>query len=153
MKYSSLNDIQKNLTADILSKATQSDILRQIVAQTESKNVDKYVYQAYKAQEYDNRGLSGGLADPDNVELVSAGSNGVSVKLIYENTTEGVDTLQGEDLADTIIEGKAENFANPNGKWANKRDFITPTIEELKQGNDLRSGLIDLLRQSGYQVK
>jgi len=153
MKYNSLNDIQKNLAYDILNKATQSDTLRQIIAQKESKNVEKHVYQAYKAKEYDNRGLSGGLADPDNVELVSAGSNGVGVKLVYENTTEGVDTLRGEELADTIIEGKAENFANPNGDWAESRDFITPTIEELKQGNDLRNGLIDLLRQSGYQVK
>jgi hypothetical protein len=153
MKHESLASLEKALTQDILNAVGSNDQLRKLIGQEESQKVQSEVYDKNEPSRYKRRGLADGLADPDNIERTSISSNGNKIQLIYENTTEGVDTLKGKELADTIEEGLLENWSNPNGIWSSPRPFIEPTIESLKNDNKLRDELVSILKKAGMDVK
>lgn len=153
MKFNNLNSLEKALTGIVLDAVGSDDQLRKIIGQEESKKVESEVYNKYNPVAYKRRGLTDGLADPDNIERTGIASSGNKIQLIYENTTEGADTLKGEELTDTIEEGIKDNWANPDGVWSEPRPFIEPTIDSLRNDNKLRNGLVSILKRSGLDVK
>lgn len=153
MRYNDLKSMEKALTQQILSDTGKNDKLQKIIAKTVSNKAQTEVYDKFTPYYYQRRGIKGGLADPDNVERTSIGSSGNQIKLVYENTTEGVDTLQEQSLTDVIEEGRKEAWSNPEGVWSLPRPFIEPAIQELKDSDVLRNELVSILRESGLDVK
>lgn len=154
MKFNNLEEIQAKFANDFVNIVGSQDDLRRVVGNKVSKKVMTEVYDKNSNPvSYKRRGVDDGLADPDNVELTSLQTNGQAVYIAYENLTEGVDTLTGEYLTDTIEEGISDNWNNPNGVWSRPRPFIEPAIEELKSETEVRDALVVMLRNSGYDAK
>jgi len=154
MKVHSLDELQKELSKDLMGVIDAQDLLQQVIGNKVSSKAKTEVYDKHpNPVSYRRRGVNGGLADPDNVERTSLQTNGTHIQAIYENTAEGVDTLKGQELTDTIEEGISGNWSNPDGVWAEPRPFIEPAVEELQSESELRSSLVTMLRQSGYSVK
>lgn len=153
IKVHSLDELQFEFSKGLVDVIGQQDLLREVIGDKVSSKVKSEVYDKHNPSHYKRRGIDDGLADPDNVERTSLQTNGTHIQAIYENTTEGVDTLIGQELTQTIEEGIKGNWSNPNGEWAEPRPFIEPAVEELKSESELRSTLVKMLRQSGYSVK
>lgn len=153
MQYSDLKSMEKALTQQILKDTGKNDKLQKVVAKEVSDKAQTEVYDKFTPYYYQRRGKRGGLADPENVERTFIGMSGNKIKLVYENTTEGVDTLQEQSLTDVIEEGQREAWSNPEGVWSLPRPFIEPAIQELKDSDVLRNELVSILRESGLDVK
>lgn len=153
MKANSLEELAKLLEPQLFDIIGADDTLRQLIGHSVSNSVEQNVYPMHTPQQYKRRGVNGGLADPDNVVRTGIGKANSKIQMIYENITEGVDTLKGEELTDTIEEGIRENWTNPNGAWSEPRPFIEPAIEELKGSNKLNNQLRTILKQSGLDIK
>lgn len=153
MRANNLRELERQLAPQLLDAIGADDSLRQLVANTVSKHVQSDVYTPYEPAEYKRRGIDGGLADPDNVERTGISASNSSIYLRYENITEGVDSLKGKEITDTIEEGIRENWMNPDGVWSLPRPFIEPATEELKNSNKLRNQLVTVLRSAGLDVK
>lgn len=153
MQYSDLKSLEKALTQQLTQDIGSNDKFQKAIGKKVSDSALTEVYDKFTPYYYQRRGKKGGLADPENVERMSIESSGNQIKLVYENTTEGVDTLQGQSLTDVIEEGKKDAWANPAGVWSDPRPFIEPAIQDLQDSNVLRNELVSILRESGLDVK
>lgn len=158
MQFTDLASIEKFLMRELGNDLGNNDQLQKpigkVVSSKVSDSVQSEVYSKYpRPRFYERRGLNGGLADPDNVERVSFEIGSNAIKLVYENTTEGADTLKGESLTEVIEEGIKDAWANPNGVWSEPRPFIEPAIKDLKESNLLRKELVNVLKDAGFEVK
>ena len=143
--------LQKN-TAQALAKSAE---VERIMAEVMSQAVVDVVYGSYTPTQYERRMDDGGLSDPRNMGITDFGvnSNG-DVFITFENLTEGEDSLQGKYITDTIVEGKKENWNNPNGEWSEPRDFIAETAKRLRDNpSELINAFKNGLKAKGMQVR
>jgi len=134
------------------SQRSQKSNVRKTVGDTVSRNVESEVYAKYSPQEYERRGKNGGLADERNVEVVSVQSSGNTTQVLLENLTEGVDSLKGIPISDTIENTVPSSWYNPDGEWVNGRPFIDKSASELDSGSELRTALIKDLKLQNLDV-
>lgn len=152
MKAQNLDDLAKQLAKLLPDIVVGNEDIMKVIAKTESDSVYENVYDKYTPTKYQRRGAKGGLADPDNMNLTYVQSGNFGVYMEFENRTKGVDTMKDKDIADTIIEGIEENWEQP-GEWSKPRDFITPAIEKLKEGTELRQAVVNSLKKNGLDAK
>lgn len=153
MQFKNLADMQKGLISIIQDALVTTDDVRSEVARVESKAVEEYVYAKYTPEQYRRRGLNGGLSDPDNLELMEEGNNGKTIRLAFENTTMGNDSMEGEYISDGIETGEGMDWENSDGEWSNPRPFLIHATEELKSNDNLRQSVIKSLKSKKLNAK
>lgn len=154
-QFKSLAEIQAYIQRNTHQVLRGSAQLERVLADTMSKAVVDTVYAVYDPKDYIRRENNYGLSDPRNmiVSDVLIESNG-QVRLIFENITEGNDTLVDDMLVDTIEEGIWDNWMAPNTPYADSRKFVEETANRIKQNpseviNAIKAGLRDV----GMRVK
>lgn len=152
MQFKNLADMQKGLISIIQDALVTTDDVRSEVARVESKAVEEYVYAKYTPEQYRRRGLNGGLSDPDNLELTEDGNNGKTIRLAFENTTMGNDSMEGEYIADGIETGEGMDWEK-EGEWSNPRPFLNHATEMLKSNDNLRQSVIKSLKSKNISAK
>lgn len=152
MQFKNLADMQKGLISIIQDALVTTDDVRSEVARVESKAVEEYVYAKYTPEQYRRRGLNGGLSDPDNLELMEDGNNGKTIRLAFENTTMGNDSMEGEYISDDMENGTMD-WENSDGAWNTPRPFLKHATEELKSNDNLRQSVIKSLKSKKLNVK
>lgn len=153
-KFKNFDTMEAYLKKDIYNILFKSMDIERVLAETMAQSVSEIVYDAYEPTKYNRRFDNGGLADTRNMQITSVYLEGDAIKLTFENLTEGNDSMKGELITPTIVEGIEENWANPDGKWSWERDFISDTVNRLR-GNptDLLNAFRTALIKRGFQVK
>lgn len=157
-QFKSLAAIQAHLEKTMLETMNRSAQIERVLANEMSDAVRKIVYDAYEPEEYVRREEDGGLADERNMSITNVSVINKGVQLIFENLTQGQthqlpiydrdrDSLDGQFITDTIVEGLKSNWCVPGGEFSEPRDFVAETIRRLKENptdlsNAIRSGLI-----------
>lgn len=148
-----LKDLESYLLKQVKRSLIVNDDVRHAVGKKVSEKVDSEVYDKYSPTSYKRRGHNDGLADERNVEMTGVSSSNNKIQLVYENLTEGNDSMKGQFISDGINDGDEDMWNNPNGDWSKPRPFIGKAINELQNGNELRSALKSSLQKSGLEVK
>lgn len=94
---------------------------------------DERVYNSYSPFEYERRGSTGGLADPNNIQVSEHKVNSVS-SFVLENITKGNgwDNWNGK-LINDLIEG-ADGFAGNPANGMPARPYTEEAVANLKSG-------------------
>lgn len=137
-----------------------SSNLQDVMAETMQEVIVKNVYGGYDPKNPDTRrGNDDGFSDVDNMQFTSVDVSNGKVSYIFENTTEGKDSLKGQELADTFEEGIKGNWYNPNltddkGRVvSDARSFIEDTTKELLESGKLVEALKKDLSRLGIKIK
>ena len=169
-KFKDLASLEAYLQKNIHHVMNRSAELERVLASTMSNAVYDVVYKAYTPEVYQRRGdedgsgVGGGLADERNMYITSVEVVDGSVRLVFENLTQGnedfipiygqpQDSLHGKFITDTIVEGIAANWYE-TGEWSNPRDFVGETAKRLRDSpaelvQAIKNGLI----AKGFSVK
>lgn len=131
-QFKNLNQLAKFIKDTVPSKILSEKKVENLLRNELRKSIIDVVYNAYEPEKYDRRKSDGGLADPRLMQIVDALVDGDTFKIVFQSIAEGNDTLKGEYLSETIIEGIKENWENPNGEWSEPRDFISAMYANIK---------------------
>lgn len=154
-QFKNLTEIQKYLEQNAMEVLRGSMALERVLADEMSSAVMTEVYNAYPhPPTYERRGNAGGLADVRNMVISDVIIVGNSVKLIFENLTEGNDSMEGLYITDTIEEGIKASWDTPRSPYADARPFVAETTRRLKENptgmiNAIKSGL----RERGMRIR
>ena len=151
-KFKTLDALQAYLEKNVHHVMNRSAELERVLSDEMSQAVWDVVYAGYISppeveNPYERRMDDGGLSDVRNMEIVSVTVENGKIRLLFENTAQGNDSMSGKFISDTIIEGIKENWSNPNGSWTDPRDYVSETVRRLKENpeelaNAIREGLI-----------
>lgn len=138
-----------------------SSNLQDAMAETMQEVIIKNVYDAYTPDNPNaRRGNNEGFADMDNMEFTSVDVSNGAVRLVFENITEGKDSMKGQEMTDSFEQGIKGDWVNPNATDAqgrvvsDARPFIDSTAEQLnKDKGKLVDALKKDLRKLGFEVK
>ena len=146
-----LNELEKFIKKNIPNQIIKEGKVELALKIAMREAVQKVVYDAYQPQVYSRRGDNGGLLDVDVMRITDAFVSGDAFNIIFQNVATGSDTLSGELLAPTIINGIEENWQR-TGVWSQPRDFITDTVNRLLNSNVLKVAIEDAFRKCGFKV-
>lgn len=153
-KFNNYADLDAYLQNVVAKEMARSADVERIVAEAISQAVVDVVYGSYQPNQYDRRMDEDGLSDPRNIMMTDFFVDSGNVSIIYENLTEGNDSMSGKFIADTIVEGIQGNWNNPNGVWSEPRDFMSEAIESLRQNpSELITAIKSALSAKGFQFK
>lgn len=130
-KFKDLNSLEAYLQKNIHQVLNRSGELERVLTEAMVQSVYDIVYSAYQPEGYERRMEEDGLADPRNASITSVTIEDGVVKLVFENLTQGQDSLKGQFTTDTIVEGIESNW-NATGEWSEPRDFISETTRKLQ---------------------
>lgn len=154
-KFKDLDSLLAYLQTNTAQALAKSAEVERIMAEVMVQSVIDVVYGSYTPTQYERRMDDGGLSDPRNMGITDYGIDGNgNVFIRFENLTEGEDSLQGKYITDTIVEGRKEDWNNPNGEWSEPRDFIAETAKRLRDNpteliNAFKSGL----KSKGFSIR
>lgn len=153
-KFKDLNSLEAYLQKNIHQVMNRSAELERVLAETMSSSVFDVVYKAYEPQSYERRGDDGGLSDTRNMEIISVDVVNGGVQLVFENLTEGADSMSGKFITDTIVEGIKENWNHPGSPYSDPRDFVAETVRRLQANpTELVQAIKNGLTTKGFNVK
>ncbi len=120
--------------------------------------VYRYVYEAYTPMEYSRRQDNDGLSDRDNMYMAYPYINTQGkIQIDFYNNTTGSDPDNENKYTSDLIEfGKDSDIAwnNPNGPWANPREFKQEMTEKIKSNpSQLLDAVKAALKDSGFAVR
>lgn len=156
----SLKDLEGMIKSKIANELYFSSNLQDVVAEKMHDNIIENVYNAFEPKEYERRGNSDGFSDMNNMQFTSSEVVGNTVHFTFENTTEGNDSMSGEELAEMFETGDRSSWDNPHvmdgyGRInSSPRPFIQSTIDDLNQNKaELVNALKKDLKNLGFDVK
>lgn len=148
--YSSLTELFASLQQSI--NETMVDEVATVVKETMQAEVQNTVYSVYNPKVYERRYDQGGLIDEENyhAELVADGTVAITNDTSINEVYGGDDSMS---LTEQIIEGKGYNYGNGSEPYAQPRDFIDATKEDLIQTGAHVEALKVGLSKRGFEVK
>ena len=152
-RVKNLAELEQYLKSTIPNAVSGNSIIREVVAQKMQYAVEDVVYEHHEPEQYERREDDGGLSDMDNMQITNIRNVGKGVLLEVSNLTMGADSLTGEYLTPTIVQGIKSNWDDPNGPWSEKRDFLSQTVEYLEDDDDLREAYARTLRSIGLNAR
>lgn len=159
IKIKSLKDLEGMLQNKIANDLFFSSNVQDQIAETMHEKIISNVYNAFTPSEYERRGSDDGFSDMNNMQFTSVDVSNGNVRFVFENTTEGNDSMSGQELTDMFETGKGK-WDNPNvvdnqGRInSSPRPFIDDTISELNQNKaQLQEALKKDLAKLGFKVK
>lgn len=163
--FKNLTQIQRHLEKNVHEIMNRSAELERVLADAMSQAVWDVVYAGNEPAVYQNRRDDGGLSDTRNMSITSVTVENNKVKLTFENLTQGnedfiplyghpQDSLHGNFISDTIVEGIKSNWIRQDGNWTDPRDFVSETINKLKSNPDeLARAIKNGMAAKGMKVK
>ena len=153
--------LEKFLANKMANELYFSSNLQDATAEVMQENIIENVYDAYSPQNPSaRRGNDDGFSDMNNMEFTSVDVRGGKVEFVFENITEGGDSMKGNEMAETFEKGIRESWVNPNATdnqgrvVSDARPFIQPTIDELNASKGkLADALKKDLRNLGFKVR
>ena len=148
--YSSLTELFASLQQSI--NETMVDEVATVAKETMQAEVQNTVYSVYNPKMYERRYDQGGLIDEENyhAELVADGTVAITNDTPINEVYGGDDSMS---LTEQIIEGKGYNYGNGSEPYAQPRDFISATEEDLiKTGAHVEALKVGLSKR-GFEVK
>ncbi|HLG28297.1 MAG TPA: hypothetical protein VI423_10970 [Paenisporosarcina sp.] len=139
----------------ILSKDAS---IERILAETMSQAVWDIVYAGYISppnvkDPYERRGDESGLSDIRNYFITDFFVKDGKVSIIFENLTEGTDSMKGKFIGDMIEYGIKDLWNNSNGAWSEPRPFSQETADRLNANpTELLGALKTALQARGFTV-
>lgn len=159
IKIKSLKDLEGMLQNKIANDLFFSSNVQDRIAETMHEKIISNVYNVFTPTEYERRGNDDGFSDMNNMQFTSVDVSNGAVRFVFENTTEGNDSMSGQELTDMFETGKGK-WDNPNvvdnqGRVNSApRPFIDDTISELNQNKtQLQDALKKDLAKLGFKVK
>jgi hypothetical protein len=154
--FNNLDELELYLQKNIHEILNKDVSIERILAETMSQAVVDVVYAAYDPISYERRGDESGLSDIRNMVISSVSLVGNQISLIFENLTEGADSLKGEFIGDLIEYGEGYNgkhWNNPNSPYADARPFAEETANRLRENpTELLNALKVSLQARGFTV-
>lgn len=168
-RFTNLNQIQRYIEDNV--SILKSKELEKLLAKEMSKAVHEVVYKQYTPKVYERREDSGGLSDTRNMHITSVKIVNGKVQLLFENLTMGqnnfipiyeynVDSLNGEFITDTIVDGIRDNWYHPDSTddmgrvVSERRDFIDATIKNIKNNpKPLIDAIKECYKRLGFKIK
>lgn len=150
-QFKSLKEIEEYMTSKkVRNLVFRDEGIRQVLAHEMSEAVKDVVYANYTPKKYERRGdENGGLSAQENMHVTNVEIFIGDIVVFFENLTMGqrhkkpiyderIDSLDGQFITDTIVEGIENNWYYPEetdkfGRVpSDPRDFITETINNIK---------------------
>ncbi|WP_341323362.1 hypothetical protein NSQ62_07780 [Solibacillus sp. FSL H8-0523] len=154
-KFTKYDDLEKYLTMlfpEILGRSRQ---VESVIIMAMSQAVYDVVYGAFETEEYVRREHDGGLSDIQNMGITDFGINeNGEAYVIFENLTEGQDTLKNKLITDTIVDGIKNNWKTRPGPWTEERDFIGEAARAIRENpTELLDAFKNALVENGFIIK
>ena len=153
-------DLEGFIANQIANNLFFSSNLQDKTAEIMQENIIKNVYDKFTPEEYERRGNDEGFSDMDNMEFTSVNIENGNVRFVFENTTEGNDSMDGRELTDMFESGDKSAWDNPNVRDnqgrinSDPRPFIQSTMDDM---NARKSELVDAVKKDmrglGFNVK
>lgn len=139
-------DLQKKINESLVEDVAP------VVKSIMGDEVQNTVYSVYQPKMYERRFNDGGLLDEENyhAELIENGTVAIT------NDTPINDIYGGDDsmsLTQQVIEGVGYTYGNGTEPYAQPRDFMEATREDLHQTNAHVEALKTGLKKRGFEVK
>ena len=149
-QFKSLKEIEEYMKShEIRNRVFRDEGIRQVLAHEMSEAVHDVVYANYTPKSYQRRKDAGGLSSQANMYVTHVEIFIGDIVVFFENLTMGqrhdlpiydepIDSLDGQFITDTIVEGIKNNWYYPEEKDkfdripSVPRDFITETIKNIK---------------------
>ena len=157
--FRNLKELEKYLKDTIPNQIVKDGKVESLLKTSMRQAVQEVVYDVYTPKgsptrpPYQRRGANGGLLDERTMQITDVLMDGKNFKMIFENLTQGNDTLSGDFLVDTIEQGLEENWQK-TGVWSKPRPFVATTMERIKSNP---APLIEAIKSSfikqGFKVK
>lgn len=149
--FNSLAELELYLQKNVQSILSKDASIIRVLSETMSQAVVDVVYAAYAPEQYDRRMDEGGLSDIRNMVVSDYGIKDGNVFLIFENLTEGEDSMRGKFIGDMIEYGIEDLWNNPNGVWSEPRPFSQETANRINADpSELLSALKTALEARGF---
>ena len=152
-QFRNLKELEKYIINNIPEKIMQSRDVENLLKKEMHQAVYDIVYAFYEPKTYERRADNGGLSDMRTMEITDAIVKGKTFTMIFQNLAEGNDTLDGELLTPTIINGIKDNWER-EGVWSEPRDFVYETVNNIIANP---KPLIDAVKKAfvkcGFKVK
>lgn len=148
--FTSLEALFASLQQDI-NESLVKDVVP-VVEETMQAEVQNTVYSVYQPKMYDRRLNDGGLLDMGNYhsKLIEDGTVTITNDTPINEIYGGDDSMS---LTEQIIEGKGYIYGDGTEPYAQPRDFMEATREDLRQTNAHVEALKAGLSKRGYEIK
>ena len=153
-------DLEGFLANTIANNLFFKSNLQDKAAEIMQERIIENVYNAYEPTEYERRGNDEGFSDMNNMQFTSVDVKNGNVRFVFENTTEGNDSMSGEEMTETFEKGLRDNWLYPDatdeyGRVVSApRPFIDDSINDM---NSRKGELIDAVRKDlrnlGFDAK
>lgn len=151
--FNNLDELELYLQKNVMDILAKDASIERILAETMSQSVIDVVYGSYTPEQYERRMDEGGLSDIRNYVISDYGIKDGNVFLIFENLTEGSDSMKGKFIGDMIEYGIEDLWNNPNGEWSKPRPFSQETANRIKANPaELLSAIKTALTTRGFTV-
>ena len=152
-QFRNLRELEKYIANNVPDIIMRDRNVERVLKGTMQQSVYDVVYGHYIPHQYKRRGNNGGLRDTRTMEITEAIIKNGKFQMIFENLAEGSDTLKGQYLSDTIIEGIEDNWQK-KGVWSEPRDFISETMNRiLADPSHLINAVKKAFIKAGFKVK
>lgn len=153
--FNNLDEIEAYLQKNVMEILSRDASIERILAETMSQAVIDVVYGAYpEPTQYERRMDDSGLSDVRNMVISDFFVRDGKVSIIFENLTEGSDSMEGKFIGDMIEYGIKELWNNPVGAWSEPRPFSEETANRLNADpSELLNALRIALQARGFTVK
>lgn len=149
-KFHSPQQLEKQLTT-IMDNVIRTE-LKEAIVEIWLQVQQEEVYDAYPSPaRYNRRGDEGGLADPDNIDIVDTIGFKNGVQYVLENITEGAGDSVGEKI-NALIEGKG-GFAGDPQKGMPARPYTEEAVQIINENpSSVKDALVKGFARHGIKI-
>ena len=152
-QFRNFKEIEKYIKNNVPNIIMRDRNLERVLKGTMHQSIYDVVYGHYVPHEYKRRRNNGGLGDARLMQITEAILDGNKFKIIFENLAQGNDSLSGQYLTDTIVEGIEDNW-NKTGVWSEPRDFISETMSKIQADpKPLIEAVKKAFIKAGFKIK
>ena len=152
-QFRNLKELEQYIKSHVPENIMQGRDVENLLKKEMHQAVYDVVYAFYEPETYERRGNRGGLADMRTMEITDALMKNDTFIMVFQNLSEGNDTLSEQYLTDTIEEGISKNWEK-EGEWSQPRPFVYETAEAIR---DNPKPLINAIKKAcikcGFKVK
>lgn len=148
-KFHSPQQLEKHLTM-VMDNVIRTE-LKEAIVDIWLQVQQERVYDVYSPTRYERRGDEGGLADPDNIDIVDTIGFKNGVQYVLENITEGAGDSVGEKI-NALIEGK-EGFMKGVGGALPARPYTEEAVQIINENpSSVKDALVKGFARHGIKI-
>ena len=161
-QFRNLKELEKYVKNNVPNNISRSTKLERTLAGFMKQSVYNEVYMGYLPKDLESRrwARGKGLGYEGNMRITDMKLEDSELQIVFENLTQGRDSLSGQYLTDTIEEGIRSNWDEPDltdvygRRPSDPRPFVAETANMIrKEPERVKEAVKKAFKEAGFKIK